>query len=165
MKWPFRCSKEPRGSIFLHAIDERLPDLNPSGISTGTRLLTLSTLHFFGFYCNPMSSIPSFIIVKLVTPRGPSSRQCTVDLRLWTLPFLRAYSLRWSTVSMLLGFKHNVNKRGHRASPWDRHLLKLITGKVTLPTLVLVTILVFHAAHTFLTTSQIQTGNLRTSTI
>ena len=134
------------------------PDLNPSGTSIRTPLLTLSTLQIFGFLCKlipPSPSLSSWVLCQalLQTPRSATLVPVVCDFG----PYRS-----WERSFNATGFKHNVNKRGHRPSPWVRPLLKLITGEVSLPTLVLATILVFHAAHNFLTASLIQTGNLWT---
>ena len=42
------------------------------------------------------------------------------------------------------GLMLSVNKRGHKASPWGRQLLNLISSYVSTPCFVLSTICVFH---------------------
>ena len=91
-------------------------------MSSIASFVILSTM--LSFACDAAKTFKSSMYSRFVTldPTGLESLQPSVERNFHAT-----------------GFKHNVNMRGHSASPWGRRLLKLITGEVSLPTLVLAT--------------------------
>ena len=137
--------------------------LMPDSSSTWAPLFTCTTEHFFGFQWRPISCIAplvSFSTQFSLLSEAAKTFRSSIYRRSVTLTPI-GLDNRYPCVARrrhATGFRHSVNKLGHKASPWGSPFMNLTFLEGSRPRLVVAATLVFQLAHNLRITSPSQTG-------